>query len=256
MIPDLQERDSLLRKIAIINFKGGTGKTTTAVNLATGLALKGRKVLLLDNDSSGNVAVSLGIKSFKRSMYNLLVENAPIGDCIVELSRNLHVIPFDLTLADGEKFLVATGKNDILKQRLREVNDYDYAIIDNSPTANALNTNSLVFCTEVFIPASAEYLAMVGIRNMNLVLMQTKEKNPEAHISLIIPTFYDSRNSKSEKVLKELVAAFKKKVAPPIRVNVKLSEAPTAGVPIYSYAPGSHGAIDYMKLTKRVIQDE
>lgn len=245
-----------MRKIAIVNFKGGTGKTTTAINLSAGLALKGRRVLLLDNDSSGNVAVSLGIRDFKKSMYNLLVENVPPEDCIVEVSENLYVIPSDLALMDGEKFLVATGKNDLLKQRLLGINGYDYVIVDNSPTANALNTNSLTYCSEVFIPVSAEYLSLVGIKNMNAILKQIKEKNPEAYISLVIPTFYDSRNNKSKAILKELITAFKKRVAPPIRINVKLSEAPTAGTHIYEYAPGSHGAADYVKLTDRVISDE
>jgi chromosome partitioning protein len=243
-----------LRKIAIINFKGGTGKTTTAVSLAAGLALEGRKVLLIDNDPSGNATLSLGASNSK-TLYNVLIDKDDPKTCITEARANLYLLPADSNLAKADKAMAGESyRETILKEAMKGVRGYDFILIDNAPTFNVLNENSLNFATEVLIPVSTEFLALAGLKFITDTLNTVRRHNQKLKVSKIVPTFYDSRESKSPGVFRALLEQFgKDMVARPIRSNTKLSEAPGLRKTIFEYAPKSYGAIDYTNLVKEVL---
>lgn len=242
-----------MRRIAIINQKGGTGKTTTAVNLGAGLAMKGYKVLLIDMDPQGNLGVWFNMTNTK-SLYHLLVEEAPANSCIVSLKDNLDLLPSTKTSAQAEMILSGQpAREGVLKRKLAGLKGYDYVLLDCAPSLNLLNQNAVTFSEEAFIPVSMEYLSLVGVRQILESLSMVREvlEHPIS-LTLVIPTFYDVRNRKSHEVLESLKKHFKEKVADPIRSNVRLSEAASYHQDIFSFDPKSYGAEDYMRLVERV----
>lgn len=242
-----------MRKIAILNQKGGTGKTTTTVNLGAGLVIKGRRVLLIDMDPQGNIGTWFNTSNSK-NLYHLLIEETPPQSCIVEIRKNLCLLPSNKTAAQAELDLSSQpAREKVLKRKLKTLNLYDYILLDCAPSLNLLNQNAIIFADEVFIPVSMEYLSLVGIKQILENLEMTRElMNHEIRLSLIIPTFYDVRNRKSHEVLESLKKHFKQKVADPIRSNVKLSEAVSYHQTIFEFSPNSYGAQDYQKLVRRV----
>ena len=246
-----------MKKIAIINQKGGTGKTTTAVNLGKGLADRGVDTLLIDVDPQGNLATWFGCK-YERSLYHLLVDDENPGDCTVAIEEGLYLLPSDETTAQAEKILTGkTSRETILKRRLEGIDDYDAIILDCPPSLSLLNQNALVYAKSAYIPVSMDYLAMVGVKN---IIKNIKRINDlldhEVEVALVIPTFFDIRTNSSKEILETLKDHFDGKVTEPIRTNVRLSEAASYNQTIFEYAPGSHGAEDYEKLVERVIEDE
>ena len=246
-----------MKKIAIINQKGGTGKTTTAVNLGKGLANQGQKTLLIDVDPQGNL-ITWFEPDYEKTLYNLLVDDAKPGNCIVELYENLHLLPSDETTAQAEKILTGkTSRETILKRRLSGLGYYDIVILDCPPSLSLLNQNALVYAKTAYIPVSMDYLAVVGVKN---ILKNIKRINDllehDVEVGLVIPTFFDIRTNQSKEILETFKKHFDGKVTEPIRTNVRLSEAASYNESIFEYAPKSHGAEDYAKLVERVIEDE
>ena len=197
-----------MRRIAVQNLKGGTAKTTTAVSLAHALALRGRRVLLLDADAQGNVAACLGLKAHGPSIYHLLVEEAASARCIAPTGREgLEVLPSDKSLAAAEiLFQSMPRREEVLSLRLRGLSGYDYVIVDCAPALSLLHQNALLFADELVIPISAEFLALRGAQQI-LDSMKLLRRYFDRVPSLlgVLPTLVDSRTS----IANEIVAAIR-----------------------------------------------
>jgi chromosome partitioning protein len=249
----------LPRVLAVTNQKGGVGKTTTAVNLGAALADLGFRVLVVDLDPQGNATTGLGLntRDLQSSMYDVILHDAPIDDCIEATSvRNLFVAPASLDLAGAEIELVPAFSREMkLKRALAEVRDeYDYVLIDCPPSLGLLTVNSLAAATEVLVPIQCEYYALEGLgqllRNVNLV---QKNLNPELEVGAIVLVMYDARTKLSDQVAHEVRAHFGDKVCRTVVPRtVRLSEAPSYGQPITAFDPTSRGAIAYRELAKEV----
>lgn len=240
------------RRIAVINHKGGTGKTTTAVHVAAGLADAGERVLLVDFDPQGNVGVWFGL-DHDRTIADFLLGRAEAKDVIVPVRPNLDCILSDESLSRAQELLFPRIANDeVLRAKLSPLEGYDFCIVDCAPSLNLLTRNALLYAEEVIIPISMEYLALVGVRQLvESILNVRKGRRHGIEISAVVPTFFTQRNRKSREIIRTLKGHFGEVVAEPIRVNVKLSEAPSHGLTVFEYAPGSHGARDYRKLVER-----
>jgi len=247
------------RRIAILNQKGGTGKTTTAVNLAAGLAERDHEVLLIDTDAQGNVGVSLGVAG-ERSLYHVLVDGAEPAEVAVPVRGKLDVITSDATLAAAEIWLArqnTDARSRILTKRLNLMSisrRYDYVIIDCGPSLNLLNQNALSYADEVIIPVTCDYLALVGVKQVLRTIKDVERHLGHAvRISAVLPTFYDGRTRLAREVLETLQGHFKQKCLEPIRLNTRLAEAPSHKKTIFEYAPVSHGAADYNRVCDWVL---
>jgi chromosome partitioning protein len=247
------------RRIAILNQKGGTGKTTTAVNLAAGLAERQNEVLLIDTDAQGNVGVSLGVAG-ERSLYHVLVEGAEPSEVAVPVRKHLDVITSDATLAAAEIWLArqpVDARSRVLTKRLNMMaisRRYDYVIIDCGPSLNLLNQNALSYADEVIIPVTCDYLALVGVKQVLRTIKDVERHLGHAvRVSAVLPTFYDGRTRLAREVLETLQGHFKHKCLEPIRLNTRLAEAPSHKKTIFEYAPVSHGAADYNRVCDWVL---
>jgi chromosome partitioning protein len=247
------------RRIAILNQKGGTGKTTTAVNLAAGVAERGHKVLLIDTDAQGNVGVSLGVAG-EQSLYHVLVEGADPVEVAVPVRAHLDVITSDCTLAAAEIWLAGQNPEQRARVMTRRLNRmqvsrrYDYVVLDCGPSLNLLNQNALSYADEVVIPVTCDYLALIGVKQ---VLRTIKDIERHLHhavrISAVLPTFFDGRTRLGREVLETLQGHFKSRCLEPIRLNTRLAEAPSHRKTIFEYAPQSHGAEDYNRIVDWII---
>lgn len=243
------------RRIAVFNHKGGTGKTTTAVSIAAGLAAKGKRVLLVDTDAQGNVSVSLGAGS-ERSLYHVLVMGLRVGDSVKEVRPNLHLLPSNETLAAAELYLAGRQNRDrVLADRLSPAaGDYDYVVLDCSPSLSLMNQNALVFADSVLVPVACDYLSLVGVRQ---VLKTVKNVNSLLHHPVqiwgVLPTFYDGRAKICNEAISTLKDHFGDKCLPPIRAAIKVKEAPSVGQTIFEYAAGSNAAEDYGVIVDRIM---
>jgi chromosome partitioning protein len=244
------------RRVAILNQKGGTGKTTTAINLAAGIADRGHDVLLVDLDAQGNVGASLGIRG-EKTLYHLLVEGCPADDLMVPVRGHLDVITSDATLAAAEVALARLdGHRDrVLGERLAAVRTrYQYIVLDCGPSLNLLNQNALSFADEVMIPVSCDYLALVGVKQVLKTLKDIdKHLGHAVRISGVIPTFYDARTRLAKEALDTLTGHFKERMYEPIRRSTRLAEAPSHRQTIFEYAPDSQAADDYRRLVERYV---
>jgi len=236
-----------MRKIAILNFKGGTGKTTTAVNLSHALALKRQNVLVVDCDPQGSIADWLGI-SPGNTFFDLLTERIELQDCIYQAREKLNVIVSDKKLALAEVRLARQEDMEkAFQKKLGSLKGYDFMFLDCPPSMSILNLNALEYASEIFMPVSMDYLSLRGVQ-------QVVESLPEGiEISKIIPTFYDQRTRKSKEILQDLESFFKGRVTSPIRVNVRLSECSSYHQTIFEYDPHSRGACDYQQLAKEIM---
>jgi chromosome partitioning protein len=245
------------RRVAILNQKGGTGKTTTAINLAAGIASRGHDVLLVDLDAQGNVGASLGVRG-ERTLYHLIVgEAASCDDTIVPVRGHLDVITADATLAAAEVWLARldAGRDRVLDERLAGVRGrYHYVVLDCGPSLNLLNQNALSFVDEVMIPVSCDYLALVGVKQVLRTLKDIdKHLGHTVRISGVVPTFFDARTKLAREAVETLAGHFKDRLYDPIRRSTRLAEAPSHRQTIFEYAPDSQGADDYRKLVDRYV---
>ncbi len=247
-----------MRKIAIVGFKGGIGKTTTCVNLGAGLARRGKRVLLVDTDTQANLSIALGLNSPKHSLADVLSRKVEAKDCLIRARRNLHLLPSDIRLFNAQQRMVLElGREEIFQELFDNLDGFDYQLLDCAPSVSLLTVNAVAYVEEVFIPVSMEMLALAGMRQfMSYLRTVSRMLGHGAEIRLIIPTFYDPRRRVSDRVLETLHKDFGTRVTHPIRVDTLLSEAPGAGRTIFEYARGSRGAEDYMKLTDLVDEME
>ena len=237
-----------MRKIAIINFKGGTGKTTTAVNLSYALSLKSYKVLIVDLDTQGTIANWFGLDP-ENTLYELLTGRAELKDCIYPARDNLEIIASNKYLARLELILAKEKDTEkVFDKKLKTLKEYDFIFLDCPPSLNIINTNALEYADEVFLPVSMDYLALRGVKQV-IDLLPGNIK-----LTKIIPTFYDQRTRKSKEILEDLRGFFKEKVTIPIRINVKLSECSSFHKTIFEYDPGSRGAVDFKSLAEEIIK--
>jgi chromosome partitioning protein len=243
-----------MRKIAVVGFKGGIGKTTTCVNLGAGLALRGHRVLLIDTDTQANLSISLGIHKYEKSLADVLSRRVRAEDCILAARNNLDLIPSSIALFKAQQRMVMEmGREEMFIELFSGLNGYDYQIMDCAPSVSLLTVNAVAYVEEVFVPVSMEMLALAGMRQF-MVYMRTISRmlGRGALIRLIVPTFFDPRRRVSGLVLRTLVNEFGACVTRPVRIDTLLSEAPGAGKTIYEYARHSRGAEDYARLTEYV----
>ena len=255
------------RVIALVNQKGGCGKTTTAVNLAACLAVSKRTVLLIDLDPQANATVSLGVDpaSLTRTMYNILVEDAPGNGQSGELASiiaptnvpNLELAPSSIDLAAAELELSARiGRENTLRKKIAPLRErYDYIIIDSPPSLGLLTINALFACSEVIIPIQTHYYALLGMRQLLRTLKAVREEaGHDIEIAGVVPTMYDARTSVGKEILNGIRDYFGEKVfASAIHFNIKLVESSMVGVPVFVHQPSSRGAVEYMGLAKEVM---
>lgn len=247
-----------MRKIAVSISKGGTGKTTTAVSLAHGLALAGRKVLLVDLDTQGQCSKALGVAP-EAGVAELVAKEVAPAEALVEARPGLWLLCGGRSLA-GLKRQIA--RRDYAPERvLAEALDtvapgYSYIILDTAPSWDVLNINSLFFANEVLSPVSIEPLTIGGLIEFAKALEDIQRYKPELCFRYVLPTFYNKRYRQTEEILEQLRAYFQGKLMEPIRANVRLSEAPGHGQTIFEYDPSSYGAQDYKTLVRRILEDE
>lgn len=246
--------------IAMMNQKGGVGKTTSAVNIAAALARLGRRVLLIDVDPQAHATLSLGYpQTIEKTIFELLTETATAADVMVDRD-GLTVIPAALQLAGAEMQLVGLpGREMILRSAIADiVKGFEYVIIDCPPSIGALTANALAAATSVFVPIKTEYLPIQGIGQLIKTVELVRQRlNPRLKISGVFGTFYDGRRNINREVMEYIRQTFGDAVLnTQIRANVALAEAPKMGKTIFEHAPASHGAADYMALSEEIISRE
>lgn len=252
----------LSKVIAIVNQKGGVGKTTTAVNLCTVLAQKGKKVLLIDEDPQGNATSGLGVeKGAEKSIYDVLINETSFEDVIKKTSiKNLYLCPSNINLAGAEVELVNTiSRESKMKEKIEEIqDDFHYIIIDCPPSLGLLTINALTAANSIMIPIQCEYYALEGVGQlMNTVNLIKRQLNKDLYIEGVVLTMNDARTNLSTQVINEVKKYFKDNVYKTIIPrNVKLSEAPSYGMPITAYAPRSKGAKCYEKLANELLKSK
>lgn len=246
--------------ISIVNQKGGVGKTTTAINLASYLAKSGKKVLLVDIDPQANATSGLGInhQGLKKGLYEVLVDDAHFDEVVLETKqKNLYLAPSTISLAGAQIDLVDSEDREYKLyntiQRIKD--DYNYIIIDCPPSLDLLTLNSLVASDYVLIPVQAEYYALEGLgKLLNTISLVQNNLKPELDILGVVITMFDRRNNLSAQVLDELKQYFPNKVFTTIIPrNVRLAESPSYGQSIIDYDPGSRGAQAYEELTREIL---
>lgn len=247
--------------IAVANQKGGVGKTTTSVNLSAALAELGKKVLLMDCDPQGNATSGLGIAKdeLELSIYDALVNDADINDIIISTEFGLDIVPAVMDLAGAEVELVnMEDKQYRLKKAVAAIKDkYDYILMDCPPSLGHVTLNALTAADSVLLPLQCEFYALEGLSQLlSTVQLVQEQLNDSLRIEGLVLTMYDSRTNLAEQVVEEVKTHFPDMVyATKIPRNVRLSEAPSFGKPIFAYAASSKGAQAYMSLAEEVVEN-
>jgi len=249
------------RVIAIANQKGGVGKTTTAVNLSACLAELGKRVLLIDIDPQGNATSGIGVdrKRLKTSVYDVLLDEVPLLDAVVETRvRGLRLLPATIDLAGAEIELVPRiSRETRLKLALEPVRDqFDFVLMDCPPSLGLLTINALTAADSILIPIQCEYYALEGLTQLMDTFRLVREAlNPSLEVEGVVLTMFDGRTNLSIQVVEDVKRYFKGQVYRSIITrNVRLSEAPSHGLPITMYDARSKGAEAYMELAREVIE--
>ncbi len=252
---------TITRTIAIVNQKGGVGKSTTAVNLGASLAMLGRRVLIVDIDPQGNATTGVGIdkRAVTKDIYSILLEGAAVREVACETDvPNLAIVPSTLQLAGAEIELVSVLQREgRLKAALAAVADaYDYVLIDCPPSLGLLTINALTAANEVIIPVQAEFYALEGLSQLTSIVRRVKDVlNPELMILGVLITMFDARQKLATEVLDEVNRYFPERVfVTQIPRNVRLSEAPSYGKPAVLFDVKSRGAQAYLSLAKEVAK--
>jgi chromosome partitioning protein len=259
-----------MRVIALMNQKGGVGKTTTTVNLGAALAEMGKRVCLVDLDPQAHLTINYGVEPSPDicSLYDVLVDGASFLEAVFKIDDNIALVPSSINMAAAEIELVSVlGRETLLKKRLEVAqHDFDFVLLDCPPSLGLLTLNALAVASEVIIPMQPHFLALQGVAKLlETVRMVNKRINPELKVSGIVLTMFDSQTKLSNEVVAELnsfiigalgkplpwagARIFKSK----IRRNIKLAESPSFGQHIIAYEPNSNGAADYRALAKEVL---
>ena len=254
----LPQRES--KVIAVINQKGGVGKSTSVINLSACLGENKKKVLVIDFDPQGNSTSGYGIEKdeLEHDVYDVILDDFPIEDAIIETCEpNVFIVPATIQLATAEIELVSLEKREsVLKEAVSRVKDeFDYVFIDCPPSLGLLTINALIAADSLIIPIQCEYYALEGVAKLLESMEMVKcHKNPNLEIFGVLMTMYDSRTTLSKQVVDEVKKYFGKTMFKTIVPrNVKLSEAPSHGLPVIKYARVSKGSLAYMKLAKEVV---
>jgi len=262
-----------MRSMAIMNQKGGVGKTTTAVNLGAALAEMGKQVCLIDLDPQAHATLHLGVEpqAEMRSIYDVLVRDAPLREVRRTMRDNLQLIPSHLDLAAAEVELAGVvGREVILRDKLQEDGtQFDYLLVDCPPSLGVLTLNALAAVEEVLIPLQPHFLALHGLSKLlQTIELVTRRLNNRLRVSGIVFCMYDATTRLAAEVASDVEQFFElmQQEQTPwsgtriyqtrIRRNVRLAEAPSFGKSVFEYAPGSHGAEDYRQLAEEILLDE
>ncbi len=253
-----------MRKIAVAMAKGGVGKTTTAVNLAHQLALQGQRVLLVDCDTQAQVSKFLGV-SPPHGMYEFVTgrttDGVPVAkkDAVFAARENLWILDGGIQLAALKNWLgeqPADKRHDYLRRTLVPKGDgLDFILFDCAPGWDVLSVNVLMACSEVMCPVALQGPALEGLKTFFGYLISAQKENEMLALKYVLPTMFDRRTRQSELIYRKLKRLFSKQICDPIRHNVRLSEAATAGKTIFEYRRHATGAEDYRKLSRRLIDD-
>lgn len=250
----------MAKVIAIANQKGGVGKTTTAVNLSSCLAYKGKKVVIIDIDPQGNTTSGLGIdkKTIDKSIYEVIINDVNIENALMKTAvDNLCICPSNIQLVGAEVELVSViSRETRMKLAIEEIRKkYDYILIDCPPSLGLLTLNALTAADTILVPIQCEYYALEGLSQlMNTVKLVQRHLNPSLDVEGVVLTMFDARTNLSLQVVEDVKRYFRNKVyRTVIPRNVRLSEAPSFGLPIILYDPKSKGAECYLELAQEVI---
>jgi chromosome partitioning protein len=246
------------RIIAVVNQKGGVGKTTSVVNIGAGLNLLGQKVLLVDLDAQAHLTYSLGIEAddLELTVYELLKGEATLQEVLIE-KGGLAIIPASISLTAAEfELSTEAGREALLKNNVAGLKGYDFILIDCPPNLGLLTLNALTTAKEVFVPLPAEFLAIKGLNNLSEMADKVKQRlNPELAITGIIVTLFDQRLKLYQEVLESLRESVGHRLFQTvIRRNVPLAEATSFGQSIFEYSPTSYGAEDYRALCVEILR--
>lgn len=245
----------MAKVIALVNQKGGVGKTTSTINIGAGLALKGKRVLLIDLDPQASLTLSLGqdARQSDSTAYEALTGNLDARETIIKLSGGYDLIPCDARLLTLEE-----GKEKRLLQRAIAplAGMYDYILIDCRPSLGNLMLNALTACNEVYIPVQAEFLALAGLAQLtNTITLIKRKLNPDVKITGVLITRYKARTKLSKEVYNKAKELYPQAIfKTPIRDAVDVAEAPTAGTDIFHYNKRSNGAKDYLSVVEEIIK--
>lgn len=255
--------ENMAKIISICNQKGGTGKTTTSVNLSHALSTKGKKVLLVDLDPQGNATSGVGINKniIEKSVYDVLLNKLTVKEALIpQVYPNLDIVPCNISLTGAEIELVgALSRETRLRKALSAIKEeYDFIFIDSPPSLGLLTLNSLVASGSIIIPIQCEFYALEGVTQLLQTINLIKDGlNPGLEIEGVLLTMADFRTNLTSEVIKEIKNHFKEKVYESvIPRNIKLSEAPSYGKPIVVYDGNSIGAKRYMDLADEVLRND
>ena len=259
-----------MRKIAVINQKGGVGKTTTVVNIAAALAASGSKVVVLDMDPQAHLTIHMGVEpsTVEKGSYEILTSSAKFREALMQVRPNLWLVGANINLVGAESELVSVvGREAILREALKAADsDIDFILIDCPPSLGLLTLNSLVAADEVFIPIQPHFLALQGFgKLLETVSLVNERINPRLKVSSILLCMFESRASLPNEVkadIEQFLSDARGKGLPwsdalllpvCIRRNIKLAEAPSYGKTIFEYDPGCNGAADYLKVVEAIL---